>query len=185
VLKIIETYNLSDRGSAFDTAGEGKSFEMRQKYEIIRDDDNKRLIIREFAELDKDIMSLLCEETYDRKAVKTAMGLDKDALIAALRTKNLYPPGVYAEKIAEKVIELFTAKGKTSEEIVFDDLEFLSREHDAAAAAAAYEGDGGEIDELLDVGTEEEKFEEGDELKKLDSTLKIEDDEFADLDDES
>ncbi len=158
---------------------------MRQKYEIIRDDDNKRLIIREFAELDKDIMSLLCEETYDRKAVKTAMGLDKDALIAALRTKNLYPPGVYAEKIAEKVIELFTAKGKTSEEIVFDDLEFLSREHDAAAAAAAYEGDGGEIDELLDVGTEEEKFEEGDELKKLDSTLKIEDDEFADLDDES
>ena len=158
---------------------------MRQKYEILRDDDNKRLIIREFAELDKDIMSLLCEETYDRKMVKSAMGLDKEALIAALRTKNLYPPGVYAEKIAEKVVELYSTKGKTSEEIVFDDLEFLSREHDAAVAAAAYESEGGEIDELLEVETEEEKFDEGDELKKLDSTLKIEDDEFSDLDDES
>lgn len=159
---------------------------MKQKYEILRDDDNKRLIIREYAELDKDIMSLLCEESFDRKAIKSAIGLGKEALITALRTKNLYPPGLYAERIAEKVVELLGARGKTAEEIVFDDLEFLSREHDAAvAAAASYEGEGGEIDDLLEVATEEEKFVEGDELKKLDSTLKIEDDEFADLDDES
>ncbi|MCK7503842.1 MAG: hypothetical protein MZV70_06840 [Desulfobacterales bacterium] len=43
---------------------------MKQKYEILRDEDSKRLIIREYAELDKDVMSLLCEESYDRKAVK-------------------------------------------------------------------------------------------------------------------
>ena len=53
---------------------------MRQKYEIVRDDDNKRLIIREFAELDKDVMSLLCEETYDKKSIKSAMTLGRDAL---------------------------------------------------------------------------------------------------------
>ncbi|MCK7511232.1 MAG: hypothetical protein MZV70_49000 [Desulfobacterales bacterium] len=47
---------------------------MKQKYEILRDDDNKRLIIREFAELDKDTMSLLCEESYDKKAIKSAIG---------------------------------------------------------------------------------------------------------------
>jgi hypothetical protein len=158
---------------------------MKQKYEILKDDENKRLIIREFAELDKDTMSLLCEESYDKKAVKSAMGAGKDALIAALRTKNLYPPGTYAGHIAEKVMELYATKGKSSDEIVFDDLEFLSREHEAAEAAKSYEAEPAEIDELLDVGIEEDKFEEGDEIKKLDTTLKIEDDEFSDIDEES
>ena len=158
---------------------------MKQKYEILRDDDNKRLIIREFAELDKDTMSLLCEESYDRKVIKSAMGMGRDALIAALRTKNLYPPGMYAGKIADKVAEILGAKGKSSEELIFDDLEFLSREHEPAEAAKSYEAEPGEIDELLDVGLEDDKFEEGDEIKKLDTTLKIEDDEFSDIEDES
>jgi hypothetical protein len=158
---------------------------MKQKYEILRDEDNKRLIIREFAELDKDVMSLLCEESYDKKAVKSAMGAGRETLITTLRTKNLYPPGMYAAKIADKVMEMYGSKGKTSEEIVFDDLEFLTRGHEPAEAAASYEGEPDEIDELLDVGAEEEKFEEGDEVKKLDSSLKIEDDEFSDIDEES
>lgn len=158
---------------------------MKQKYEILKDDDNKRVIIREFAELDKDNMSLLCEESYDRKVVKSAMGAGRDALIAALRTKNLYPPGMYAGKIAEKVIELLGARGKVSDELVFDDIEFLSREHEPAEAAKSYEGEPGEIDELLDVGLDDDKFEESDEIKKIDTTLKIEDDEFSDIEDES
>lgn len=158
---------------------------MKQKYEIIRDDDNKRLVIREFAELDKDTMSLLCEESYDRKTVKSAIGMGHDALIAALRTKNLYPPGMYAGKIADKVVELLGAKGKVSDELVFDDIEFLSREHEPAEAAKSYEGEPGEIDELLDVGLDDDKFEEGDDIKKIDTTLKIEDDEFSDIEDES
>lgn len=158
---------------------------MKQKYEILKDEDNKRLIIREYAELDKDVMSLLCEENYDKKAVKSAISAGREALITALRTKNLYPPGLYAGKIADKVAEMYGSKGKVSEEIVFDDLEFLARGHEAAATAVSYEGEAPEIGELLDVGIEEEKFEEGDEVKKLDSPLKIEDDEFADIDDES
>lgn len=158
---------------------------MKQKYEILKDDDNKRLIIREFAELDKDVMSLLCEESYDKKAVKSAIGAGRETLITALRTKNLYPPGMYAGKIADKVMEMYGSKGKTSDEIVFDDLEFLARGHEAAEAAASYEAEPGEIDELIDAGAEEEKFEEGEEVKKIDSSLKIEDDEFSDIDEES
>jgi hypothetical protein len=158
---------------------------MRQKYEIIRDDDNKRLVVREYAELDKDIMSLLCEESYEKKAVKSAIAGGKDALVAALRTKNLYPPGIYAAKIAEAVIGLYGAKGKVSEEILLDDLEFLAREHEAAEVPVPYESEAGDIDELLDVGLEEDKIDEGDEIKKIDSSLKIEDDEFADIDDEN
>jgi hypothetical protein len=157
---------------------------MKQKYEIQKDDDNKRLIIREYAELDKEIMSLLCEESYDKKAVKTAISSGREALIKALRTKNLYPPGLYAGKIADLVMEMYGAKGNSSEEIVFDDLEFLAHGHEAAETAVSYEGEVPEIDDLLDVGLDEEKFEEGDEVKKLDSSLKIEDDEFADIDDE-
>ncbi|MFO7708464.1 MAG: hypothetical protein R6V84_09855 [Desulfobacterales bacterium] len=158
---------------------------MRQKYQIIRDDESKKLIIREFAELDKDVMSLLCEEEYDRKAVKAAISLGREELSAALRTKNLYPPGIYIGKIADKVAEIYGSKEKTSEELVFDDIEFLSREIEAAEAAAKYEAEAGDIDELLDVGLEDEKFEEGEEIKKIDTTLKIEDDEFADIDDET
>jgi hypothetical protein len=158
---------------------------MKQKYEIVRDDDNKRVIIREFAELDKDTMSLLCEESYEKKAVKAAMSMGRDSLVSALRTKNLYPPGMYAGKIADKVVELLGAKGKASDELVFDDLEFLSREHEPAEAVKSYEGEPGEIDELLEVSLDDEKFEEGDEIKKLDTTLKIEDDEFSDIEEES
>ena len=158
---------------------------MKQKYEIVRDDDNKRVIIREFAELDKDTMSLLCEESYEKKAVKAAMSMGRDSLVSALRTKNLYPPGMYAGKIADKVVELLGAKGKASDELVFDDLEFLSREHEPVEAVKSYEGEPGEIDELLEVGLDDEKFEEGDEIKKLDTTLKIEDDEFSDIEEES
>jgi hypothetical protein len=158
---------------------------MKQKYEILKDDENKRLIIREFAELDKDVMSLLCEESYDKKVVKSGLAAGRESLIATLRTKNLYPPGVYAGKIADIVMAMFSSKGKVSEEIVFDDLEFLARGHEAAETAVSYEAEAPEIEDLLDVGLEEEKFEEGDEVKKLDTSLKIEDDEFADIDDEN
>jgi hypothetical protein len=158
---------------------------MKQKYEILKDEENKRLVIREFAELDKDVMSLLCEESYSKKEIKSAMAAGQEALVAALRTKNLYPPGVYAEKIAETVVALYGPKGKASEEVFFDDLEFLRRERENAESAAAFEAEAEDIDELLDVDIEDEKFAEGEEIKKIDSSLKIEDDEFADLDDET
>ena len=108
-----------------------------------------------------------------------------EALVTLLRTKNLYPPGMYAGQIADKVAEVYSSKGKASDEIVFDDLEFLARDHEVAPAAAPYEAEPGDIEELLDVGAEDDKFEEGEEIKQIDTTLKIEDDEFADIDDES
>ena len=157
---------------------------MKQKYEILKDEDNKRLIIREYAELDKDVMSLLCEESYDRKAVKSAISGGREALVTILRTKNLYPPGMYAGQIADKVAEMYGSKGKASDEIVFDDLEFLARDHEVAPAAAPYESEPADIEELLEVGAEDDKFEEGEEIKQIDTTLKIEDDEFSDIDDE-
>ena len=34
---------------------------MKQKYSIYKDTSNQKLIIKEYAELDKEILSLLCE----------------------------------------------------------------------------------------------------------------------------
>ena len=62
---------------------------MKQKYIILKEKDNKLIKIQEFAELDKDKLSLLCEEAYDFKKIKSAISDGQDALILALRTKNM------------------------------------------------------------------------------------------------
>ena len=51
---------------------------MKQKYTIMISDDNSKLVIHEFAELDKDVMSLLCEESYDFKTIKSAIKNGKE-----------------------------------------------------------------------------------------------------------
>jgi hypothetical protein len=157
---------------------------MKQKYTIVRDDKNKQLIIREFAELDKEVLSLLCEETYDQKAIRAAIKSGKEGLISALRTNNLYPPGIYAEKIADAVKELFATKGKESEDLFFDDLELLTKESVAEAIKEKKEDDSEEIGEVLEEDFESE-YEDKEALDKLDSSLKIADDEFEDTIDDS
>ena len=159
---------------------------MKQKYTIVRDDKNKQLIIREFAELDKEILSLLCEETYEQKAIRAAIKSGREDLISALRTNNLYPPGIYAEKIADAVKELFSTKGKESEDLFFDDLELLTKEFAAEAIKEKKEDDSEDLEEVIEEDFESEyEDEEKEPIDKLDSSLKIADDEFEDTTDES
>jgi hypothetical protein len=159
---------------------------MKQKYTIIKDDKNKQLIIREFAELDKEILSLLCEETYEQKVILAAIKSGKDDLISALRTNNLYPPGIYANKIADAVKELYATRGKESEELFFDDLELLARsnEPEPRKAEEPVEDQDEELDDLLEDDFESD-YEDEDPPKKMDSSLKIADDDYGDSDDES
>ena len=157
----------------------GEVMNMKQKYTIVRDDKNKQLIIREFAELDKEILSLLCEETYDQKLIRAAIKSGKEKLIAALRTNNLYPPGIYADKIANAVKELYASKAKESEDLFFNDLELLAKESEAEAVEEELERDSEDLDEVL-----EEDFESGyedkEQLNKMNPSLKIADDEYED-----
>jgi hypothetical protein len=157
---------------------------MKQKYTIIRDDKNKQLIIREFAELDKEILSLLCEETYDQKLIRAAIKSGKEELIAALRTDNLYPPGIYADKIANAVKELYSTKAKESEDLFFNDLELLAKESEAEAGEEDLEKDSEDLDEVLEEDFEPE-YEDKEQLKKMGSSLKIADDEYGDGNEES
>ena len=160
---------------------------MKQKYTIIKDSKNKQLIIREFAELDKEILSLLCEETYEQKVIIAAMKSGREELISALRTNNLYPPGIYAEKIADAVKDLYTTRGKESEDLFFDDLELLShaKEPQPRVAAEPVEEQDEEIDEMLEDDFESDFEDENDQIKKLDSSLKIADDEYDDNNDDN
>jgi hypothetical protein len=164
----------------------GKGTKMKQKYTIIKDDKNNQLIIREFAELDKEILSLLCEETYEQKEILAAIKKGKEDLISALRTNNLYPPGIYAKKIADAVKELYATKDRESEELFFDDLELLARANkpEARAAEELVEEPDEDMDELLEDDFESD-YENEDQPKKLDSSLKIADDEYGDVNEES
>ena len=157
---------------------------MKQKYNILKEKDNKLIKIQEFAELDKDKLSLLCEEAYDFKKIKSAISDGQDALILALRTKNMYPPGIYAEKIAMAVAELYKSKEKDSVELLFDDIELLAKGRKAAVVSKEIEDSSSNIDELLEDDMDD-SYEENDAIKKINSSLKIADDDFVDVDDDN
>jgi len=133
---------------------------MKQKYEISISYKKNELIIKEFAELEKiDIYTLLCEESYDAKNIKSAMSEGKKALIAAIRTINFYPPALYAEKIVEAIKKMYSSKKDQSVELFFNDLAFMSKDHKKPEKVDETQDASVEIDELL-----EEKTDEIDEL---------------------
>jgi hypothetical protein len=133
---------------------------MRQKYIIQKDDKEGTLKILEFAnldheykisemvKLDKEYYSLLCEETYDRKALKSAIKAGREYLISALRTDNMYPIGEYADRLADSIISLYASQNDISAEILFDDKELLESTLNAKADNAE---DLKEVDRLIEI----------------------------------
>ena len=155
---------------------------MKQKYLILNDKQNKQIKIQEFAELNKQMLSLLCEEAYDYKTIKSAISAGKDELIAALRTNNMYPPGIYAEQIADAVIDLHQSKKQESVELFFDDVNLLTKNLKPVKSAKPIEDEPAALDDMLE-DDYDASYSEKDELKKIDSSLKIADDNYVDGDD--
>jgi len=155
---------------------------MKQKYLIINDKENKQFKIQEFAELNKETLSLLCEEAYDYKTIKSAISTGKDALISTLRTNNLYPPGIYAEKIADAIVQLYKSKDEESVELFFDDINLLAKKRRSSAISEQIEDDSTDLDEMLEDDLDD-NYPEKDGLKKIGSSLKIEDDDYVDIND--
>ncbi|MBW1695199.1 MAG: hypothetical protein JRH18_01895 [Deltaproteobacteria bacterium] len=156
---------------------------MKQKY-VIKKQDDSELVIQEFAELDKDSMTLLCEEVYDKKKIESALKKNKESLIEALRTPNLYPAGIFAEKIADSVMALFESEDRNSLELFFDDYDYIAGGRKKPARIEQTEGETADITNLL-----EEEFEEGFDEKpavdKLNSTIKVDEDDLTEFDEES
>ena len=155
---------------------------MKQKYLIINDKENKQFKIQEFAELNKETLSLLCEEAYDYKTIESAVSTGKDALISTLRTNNLYPPGIYAEKIASAVAELYKSKDPEPMELFFDDINLLSKSRGSAVVTEQVEDDSADLDDMLDDNLDE-SFDDKDDFKKINSPIKVAGDDFDDGDD--
>ena len=155
---------------------------MKQKYEILKNEDGTRFIIRELAELDKDIMSLLCEESYDASVVESAIGAGKERLISTIRTKNLYPPRSYAEKLAEAVMNFDDAKNQEPVIVLFDDTSTLSKEILVEELMDLGDEETEVLDDLLDDDFEDNP-DESDEIK-IDSSIKIADDDVGDVEDD-
>ena len=152
---------------------------MKQKYTILKDNDNRQLVIKEFAELDKEVMSFLCEETYEVKVIRSAIKSGKESLISILRTNNLYPPNMYAEKIADTVIDLYASKGQDSVDLFFNDIELLTQEREIEESDKELEEESGDLEDLLEDDYEQD-FEDKTEINKIDSSLKIADDDLVD-----
>ena len=156
---------------------------MKQKYLIINDKKNKQFKIQEFAELNKEMLSLLCEEAYDYKTIKSAVSAGKDALISTLRTNNLYPPGIYAEKIAYAIVQLHKSKDEESVELFFDDINLLAKKRQSSGTTVQLEDDSADLDDMLEDDFDDD-YPEKNGLKKMDSSLKIEDDDYVDINDD-
>jgi len=150
---------------------------MKQKYTILKNDKKTGVIIREFAELDKEIFSFLCEETFGDEIVKSAIEKGQDALIQTLRTQNLFPLGIYAEKIAEAVTKMYESGDDQPVELLFNDVDLLIKEEKNPLPLDEIEEEEVGIDDLLDEDVPEEDFDEKSDIKNLPYSLKISDDD--------
>lgn len=158
---------------------------MKQKYAIIRDDDQMKLIVREYAELDKEMMSLLCEESYSQEAMAAAVKNGRQAVVDAIRTNNMYPPTIFAEPIAEAIEGIFAEGGNSSAELFFDDKEFFIKDTEMAEDEADEEVDEEVgVDDLLEDDIDDE-FGDDEVLTDLKSSLQVADDDSNDVDDVS
>ena len=123
---------------------------MRQKYIISINQTSGDLYLKELAEVDKDMFSLLCEETYRAEVVNEAIAAGRNALVEMLRTQNLYPPAPYAEKIAAAVVELYSTANDESIEMIFDDRVDMEPDEFPYGEPEDLDDDTVDIDELLD-----------------------------------
>lgn len=156
---------------------------MKQKYVVLLDNESGQLAIQEYAELDKEMLSLLCEETYDLETIQAAIQKSRSALIQALRTHNMYPPGSYTEQIANAIVEMFEPGANTSAELFFEEKElFSAMDEEILSDADESEDDDSEldVDDLLDDDIEDD-YEDKGIPKDLKKSIKISDGD-ADID---
>jgi hypothetical protein len=111
---------------------------MRQKYVISRNIQKNNLIIKEYAIIDKNIkkietsnlrkdnFSFLCEEKYESDIIVSSIAKGMKALIAVLRTQNIFPIEPYALKIAETVKDLYEISEDGSVDLFFNEVELVS-----------------------------------------------------------
>ena len=157
---------------------------MKSKYTIFKDMENKQLVIKEYAELDKDVLTFVCEEVYPDNMIRSAISEGSKKLIAVLRTINFFPSSMYAQGLAEAIMELYRTNSADPVEINYNDSDFLPKTRSKRVSEDDIEVEEEDIEEEIDEDFDE-KFEEEPDIKKINSSLSLADeDDYDDLDDE-
>jgi len=164
---------------------------MKQKYAIERNKETGNLTIKEYAELDKGLFSLIFEERYPGEALSAAIKEGPGAVISAIRTPSLYPIAEYAEKIAEKIIETFESETLSAEpvELVFNDVKLMQKgrknavdvDEDAPVEIddLLHDVHGADVvDDLDDIGA----IDDADDLDDMDDVDDMDDSDISDED---
>lgn len=120
---------------------------MKHKYVFSKDSATGELLIREYAELNKDTFSPVCDTVYDVKRFEEALVRGPLALMTEMRTQNFYPPASFSEKIVLGISDMMSAGDQEMIEIFCDDADFLTKNLDRHEA---FEGMDDEEDESLD-----------------------------------
>ena len=133
---------------------------MKQKYAISRDDDNASITITEYSEVDKDIYAQLCTETFLIADLPKPQD-NPDGVIQAFRTRNMFPPGDYAVRIADSLAQLLADDAQRIIEVKIDDKAEITKRRMAAEKLAeevmtqGLEED--ELDTILEAGNAKKK----------------------------
>jgi hypothetical protein len=100
---------------------------VKQKYVIIERKDTLEVLIREYAELEKEEFAFICEEIYKIDDLKAAAKEDFASFVTYLRRPNMYPKQEYAETIAQSVIAFISSENvATTTEVVFENVEVFA-----------------------------------------------------------
>ncbi len=150
---------------------------MKQKYLILKNKEKNELIIKESLEINKDMFSLVCEETYDNKDIESAIAKGRKNLVSALRTDNMYPIGLYANKLAESIITMYGTEHKEPIKLFFDDVVSFSKAQEEPVASE-------HVEDLEDKVPEDNELFEDDfdshKILKMNCSIKVADDESDD-----
>lgn len=100
---------------------------MKQKYVLTKSGDKETLTISEYTELEKNMFSLICEESHDGDTIRAAIAEGAEKLISTFRTHNMYPRVTYAGELALGIIEMYRSNQNEKKEFMFDDKDAFNR----------------------------------------------------------
>ncbi|MDX9785395.1 MAG: hypothetical protein RBT11_01350 [Desulfobacterales bacterium] len=156
---------------------------MRHKYVITLDNENEKMVLQEYGELDKDIFTIVSEERYQRSVIQGAMGQGIDPLIHAMRTRDFYPCGTVAAKIASSVITLLEGQSETAIEVICDDSDYLTKKGSPVIFVEDVEDDAPDVADLLEDDFVPD-FDDDIDTKGVDSSISIDMSSEADIDED-
>jgi hypothetical protein len=128
-------------------------------------------------EISKEVFSLVCEENYNNDDVRSALAKGYRQLISLLRTKNMFPVELYANKLAESIADIYKDDDKQSVKLFFDDAASFSKDQEDLLNLEDVEDKGPDPDKLLD----DDDFDNS-KILKNNFSIKVADDDL-DVDD--